>query len=425
MSAFQIEFNRVLIERADGQLAVINGSERYLTLSCSHMVAGCRAALEGCRTHCESIQDANGNINLLSLAAGDVCLKELIEEGWEWLVLPAACEEVWPTLPEFIQAALNAEHAVGKNASELQVMCSIGAMQQRGGRTQAEILKAIRGTKPACSAYLGCLYKYVQTFGGGTGAPMIRYLEGFAKEFGANKLIGEHFWQAVLDAKFVSASILYPHVRNDCVVASLICPKKKLSEGFARLLTKTDIVSLNRKDRILQVNGAEVIMKEAWDLLAAKIDNDGLGVPQRNQLFGVLSSRIACYFAKKGKESIEGVAYTSMQQIKTKFGIELNVALGAAEEPATESMRSSRPAKPVVTLDDTSNPQWNATQAGFRAGKLYKCKLAAENASAPVYKLEGMDHAGIPFVMQVLNAPMEEELKQLKKVVAYDNLDGW
>ena len=79
MSAFQIEFNRVLIERADGQLAVINGSDRYLTLSCSHMVASRRAALEGCRTHCESISDANGNINLLSFAAGDVCLKELVE----------------------------------------------------------------------------------------------------------------------------------------------------------------------------------------------------------------------------------------------------------------------------------------------------------------------------------------------------------
>ena len=114
-----------------------------------------------------------------------------------------------------------------------------------------------------------------------------------------------------------------------------------------------------------------------------------------------------------------------MQQITTKFGIELNVALGAAEEPATESMRSSRPAKPVVTLDDASNPQWIATQAGFSVGKLYKRKLAAENASAPVYQLEGMDHAGITFVMQVLNAPIGEELKQLKKVVAYDNLDGW
>ena len=76
---------------------------------------------------------------------------------------------------------------------------------------------------------------------------MIRYLEGFAKEFGANKVMGEHFWQAVLTAHFPSVSNLYPHVRNACVAASLICPKKNISEGFARLLTKSDVAMLTRK----------------------------------------------------------------------------------------------------------------------------------------------------------------------------------
>ena len=216
------------------------------------------------------------------------------------------------------------------------------------------------------------------------------------------------------------------------MAANLICPKKNISEGFARLLTKSDVAMLTRKDRILDINGAEMIMQEAWQLLAAKIDNDDFGVPERNQLFGVLSSRLACHLTKKGKDSIEGVQYKTTKEIKAKFQHDLNVALGvaAAEPPAAESSAPAPLAACATTLDDAANPQWIAKQAGFIVGKLYKLKPVAtdnkplaQGVSFPwdnVYKIDSMGHTSASFVLQQLN---RQELVQ--KAVAYEDLDAW
>ena len=93
MKSFQVQFNEVLIERSEGLLAPVNGTERFLSLSCSHMAAGCRAAAAGCRAHCESMADASGDISMQTLIEGDTALKALMGDGWEWLVLPAFCDE--------------------------------------------------------------------------------------------------------------------------------------------------------------------------------------------------------------------------------------------------------------------------------------------------------------------------------------------
>jgi hypothetical protein len=415
MKSFQVQFNEVLIERSEGLLAPVNGTERFLSLSCSHMAAGCRAAAAGCRAHCESMADASGNISMQTLIEGDSALKALMEDGWEWLVLPAFCEAVWPSLPELIQGALNAEHAVGKNAGELQVMCSIGSMQYRdASKSQAHILKIIKGTKPACTPYLECLYKYVQLFGGGQGAPMIRFMEGFAKEFGSNRVIGETFWQSCLDTKLGPIG-LYPHVRNALVVANLICPKKKIAEGFARLITKTDVNMLGKPKNALAVNSSEMVLQQAWDALAEKLDAGTLTVPQRNRLYGVLASRLACFLCSKGKDSLEAVQYKSVKDIKEKHSTELNAALGAGEEQFAEEVVEETPA----TLADASDPRWVAQQEGFELGKCFKAKNEPH-----IYKLVSFETTRVKFERQELNADALSpgERANLMKTVLYQQI---
>ena len=53
----QIAFNERLVERADGKLAKVNGSERAMSIGGSHLAAFCKAANKSCTTPQPSLQD--------------------------------------------------------------------------------------------------------------------------------------------------------------------------------------------------------------------------------------------------------------------------------------------------------------------------------------------------------------------------------
>ena len=100
--------NKSLIERAGGLLAPLTGDERLLTVACSHFSAGLCAAKHGCKTPAKSLQDQNGNINLLQLCDGDAELLSLVENGFEFSIVPWYAEVIWPQLADLAQNALNA-----------------------------------------------------------------------------------------------------------------------------------------------------------------------------------------------------------------------------------------------------------------------------------------------------------------------------
>jgi hypothetical protein len=173
-----IDCNKSLIKSADGLLAPLTGEERLLTVSCSHTVASFRAAKHGCRTPQPALQDPDGNINLLSLCRDSPVLKEVIEQGFEWTIIPAWVAQCFGAeLPDLAQSALNAEQAAYNNASELQVMSTIAihmaAMQD--AIEKPKVIDQVAQSQPPSIRYLSSLYDFVQLFGGGSGAPMIRY----------------------------------------------------------------------------------------------------------------------------------------------------------------------------------------------------------------------------------------------------------
>ena len=68
-----------------------------------------RAVANRARTTATQLQDENGRIDKDRLLS-DPALKEVVEgSGMRWLVLSERCEREFPSLPAFIQNALNAE----------------------------------------------------------------------------------------------------------------------------------------------------------------------------------------------------------------------------------------------------------------------------------------------------------------------------
>ena len=143
-------------------------------------MAGFRAAKFGCKTPELSLRDENGKINFESLTSDSPILKDCIENGIEFNIIPAWVAECFGAeLPDLAQSALNAEHAAYNNASELQVMSTIGIYAQPAAdgtkQAKASVIEMVAQSQPPSLKYLATLYEFVELYGGGAGAPMIKY----------------------------------------------------------------------------------------------------------------------------------------------------------------------------------------------------------------------------------------------------------
>jgi hypothetical protein len=89
----QLLFNKSLVARADGLLAPVAGTERFLSVSCGHTASGCKAAIAGCRTDIPKLRDQSGNMDVKLIAGADKVLADMLTEGWKYLVVDSRVEE--------------------------------------------------------------------------------------------------------------------------------------------------------------------------------------------------------------------------------------------------------------------------------------------------------------------------------------------
>ena len=178
----QLGFNVALIKQADGLLAPATGAEKFLTVACSHTAASFKAIKAGCRTSEVSLKDPNGNLNLMQLSETDKALEEVVTKGMRFTIIPWQAEQIWPTMPDLAQSALNAEHAAFSMATELQAMAMIGINAKDGDQQSwNEAVSMTKASMPPCHEYLDTLAEFVKLFGGVAGTPMVWYLDIFCQ----------------------------------------------------------------------------------------------------------------------------------------------------------------------------------------------------------------------------------------------------
>ena len=173
-----VEFNKLLVLRSGRLLAPLFGQERYVSVSCSHTVAGCRAVLAGCPTPQETLQDPEGHMCLTLITKDDPVLHEVVTEGWVWEIIPWALELAVPGIADLAQAALNADHAAISMASELQVLACMSNYAQElpdGENKWDMVIDRVKESMPPCMDYLDSLCEFCRYFSGGAGAPIVTY----------------------------------------------------------------------------------------------------------------------------------------------------------------------------------------------------------------------------------------------------------
>ena len=88
-------FNKRQVDMNAGLLADVRGDERCMSLACSHFTAFCRACIAACPSDQETVSD-NGKLTLQRLSPD---FRQVVENGWEWLVVSAEVDAVLPRWP--------------------------------------------------------------------------------------------------------------------------------------------------------------------------------------------------------------------------------------------------------------------------------------------------------------------------------------
>ena len=120
-SDVHISANHKLVLQSNGHIAPVHGSESYASVAGGHFSQFCKAAVAHCKTPIKELQDANGNLSMQVLCHQDEFMQDLIENGWDWLIFPAAAEKAWPQLADFLQFAYNAGISIPKRYRELKL----------------------------------------------------------------------------------------------------------------------------------------------------------------------------------------------------------------------------------------------------------------------------------------------------------------
>ena len=321
----QIEANRKLATASKGLISLPDGTELYLTLGTGHMASFCRSANAGGTTPFKTLQGPDGKTISTELLKRDPEWKAMLEEGWLFDILPWQVEKSWPSLPEFIQRALNAANSVATDATEWEVAIAMSETFESMAEAPSWQLamQAATAGNPRCAPYAASIRSLVQLYGGGSGAPIIREQDAFAKTLGApwrGVHLGEEFTRAVVETK-LHAYEPRLHLRHALISANLSSPK--VVNGVAKLITKSDIFALQNQMVMVGVVDDELGAAREF-LLSLKLPWN-----QQVELLGLLRVRMGAHVCRKGRYTFERKAYSAREEILALFVTSVLEALQA------------------------------------------------------------------------------------------------
>ena len=378
--AAQIDFNMELTRKADGLLAKASGQEHLLSIGCGHTVAFCKAAKAGCRTSQKSIQDSKGNINLQLLYA-DGQYKSMLDDGWDWEIIPAWIDKKYPKFANIGQKALNSSNNVASVVSEMEAAKAIADHMKDcacHSGWQQEAAEAVASIGAPCAPYCSHIVKFVDTFSGGADAPMVDFLDSVSKQFQCNVTIGETFWRTIVSAQWQTEQGQLPLLRVGLLLANLTSPK--IEDGVARLLVKSDVSKLCVKSMLSDCLAVEKSLGQAITIAKSASASKRMRVDAEHGPLGRMFVRMILKLTDKEKLGAEGVAYTSYAPICDKYLAEMSELLGGlitfdGWTPAKPNVEGEKQA-PVpksagpISLDQHNSPVWLAEQKGFTVSKL-------------------------------------------------------
>ncbi len=190
----QVDFNTRLIARSKGLLAPPSGEERYLTVGAGHTVSFCKAVAFGCETPQPEIKAPDGKLDRQKIFKNEQ-FRRMVETGWNWVIFPAELDIACPKFAHVAQQALNASNHVASLVGELEAAQMLSECLADCDSDDDSVMEAavetVRAMGAPCSHYASSISAFVTSFGGGTGAHHIKFIDDVAKEFHVTCTLGE------------------------------------------------------------------------------------------------------------------------------------------------------------------------------------------------------------------------------------------
>eukprot|EP00435_Cladocopium_sp_Y103_P055847 s2760_g18.t1 len=184
---------------------------------------------------------------------------------------------------------------------------------------------------------------YVQKFAGGPKFPLVFFLAKFAKAYGQALMVGQEFMATMATMDFRTPGQEFPFIRM-ATWATMVTGSHKSSDGFAKILSKSDLDKLRGHATIAKTKEAEQVLLDAWKTMERCIqqasDNGQANQEGHYQkAFGKLAIRTILFLCQKQKNSREpNKTWNSIQEILQQFATDCQTreARGNAATSSTE-----------------------------------------------------------------------------------------
>ena len=271
---------------------------------------------------------------------------ELIHHGWNWVVLSHALEDAIPMLCNFLQMAQNSNNSIGKAINELETACLMATYFKAGLKLNDAITKARQGDIK-CRDSLPAIALYVQRFAGGPQFPLIHFLSTFSRSINSTLLLGKEFMSYLAHLDFKHPTNLFPMIRLAAWACQLTTTRHE--DGFARLLTRSDLDRLKSKDLEEQVVEAEAMLADAWKTANSWLSSQASETRDNAEAhafksFGRMAVRAMLFLLNKQKFSRETKQWEGLPEIVQSFTEDL-------AEYGSTSTPSHVPGKPLQITD--------------------------------------------------------------------------
>lgn len=386
-----LQANLALIQKANGLLAPLNGEELYLTLGCSHTVAFCKVAPLGGPTPEKGLQDDNGKLDYGKLIKQPE-YKAMIEDGWDWDVIPWDVDQMFPRFAKVVQKALNGSNSASTEIGELDTAVNFADLQvDLAGVADWEklALQNVKGMCMSCAPYSEVILEFVKLYGGGPGAPHISFMDSIGKAFNSNMLLGEQFWRGLTYTEFADKNSMYPLLRVGLGLVNLTSDKHE--NRIAKCLIKSDITKLASKNSTAKAKEAEQTLKDSLEIVDALANSMGTARQDVLQPLGHMFVRVGLAATDKGKSGPEGKDYT-MKEIQYKFLEDIGNIVGnkvqfpkwdCTSAPVHQPVGSPQTeATAATSLHDHNSATWLAKSKGFEVGKVVQERVTDGSAKA-------------------------------------------
>ena len=384
----QVDAMKALVEASDKKLAPVNGSERFMSVSCSHISQFLKAVGCGqCLTENEELAGMNqGYLSLESLEAhfpADHQFQAMVRKGWQWHCIKSEVEECCPWLPQLLQAALNSGNEVSKQATEMEIALSLAYSYNISSSMEnaCGVVKASTSLQ-----YVDVISKWVKLYGGGGSFCLVHLLASIQKLFNSSQFLGEEFMGSVSMVTFKSKETTYPMVRAALLACNLSSPKQV--DGISKLLVKGDVEKLKSANHMEKLNAAESILKMCFEQVQTK----GLGEKGNVVLLAKLFIRTALWLCGKEGKGREKKVYGSMESIHEAFKDD-----GAPNSSSQEGTVAEGGCDKVMPLEQNMNAAEIAQQ---QFSWLVKGKHYLKKDSSIIHKFEGMGAEAGSFLVQ-------------------------